>query len=201
VVVPKISEEAKAERIEQILAGARRCFARHGYEGATVVRLEKEIGLSRGAIFNWFPKKEDIFLELATRDNWRINQLWIDEGFEAAVRAVLDEDPDWLGVYLGVAHRLRTDPAFRERWTARQRPEGKEQLIARMRQDQEAGILRDDLEPEDIGQYVGVILDGLVIHIAAGFDPPLEGVLSLVKDTLAPRPVTATARTRSRRSS
>ena len=196
--MPKISEEAKADRIEQILDGARRCFARHGYEGATVVRLEQEIGLSRGAIFNWFPKKEDIFVELATRDNWRINQLWIDQGFEAAIRAVVEEDPDWLGVYLGVAHRLRTDAAFRERWKARERPEGQEQLIARMRADQAAGVLRDDLEPEQIGQFVGLILDGLVIHLAAGFDPPLESVLSLVKDTLAPR---VTTRTRSRRSS
>ncbi len=185
--MPKISDDARAARIEQILAGARRCFARHGYEGATVVRLEQEIGLSRGAIFNWFPKKEDIFLELATRDNGRINQLWIEQGLETAIRSVLDEDPDWLGVYLGVAHRLRTDPAFRDRWTARQHPEEKERLIARMRADQESGLLRDDLEPEEIGQYLGVILDGLVLHRAAGFDPPLESVLALVKDTLSPR--------------
>lgn len=198
MVMPKISEEAKAERIEQILAGARTCFARHGYQGATVVRLEREIGLSRGAIFNWFPKKEDIFLELATRDNWRINQLWIDKGFEAAILSVLDEDPDWLGVYLGVAHRLRTDPAFQKRWADRERPEGKEQLIARMQRDQEAGLLRDDLQPEEIGQYIGVVLDGLVLHVAAGFEPPLDSVLSLVKDTLAPR---VKARTRSRRPS
>ena len=185
--MPKISEEAKAERIEQILAGARRCFARHGYEGATVVRLEREIGLSRGAIFNWFPRKEDIFLELATRDNDRINRLWVEEGLETAIRGVLDEDPDWLGVYLGVAHRLRTDPAFRERWTARERPEEKQKLIERMRSDQELGLLRGDLEPEEIGQFLGVIFDGLVLHRAAGFDPPLESVLALVKETLAPR--------------
>ena len=196
--MPKISEEAKAERIEQILAGARRCFAQHGYEGATVVRLEREIGLSRGAIFNWFPKKEDIFLELATRDNDRINQLWVEEGLETAIRGVLDEDPDWLGVYLGVVHRLRTDPTFRERWTARERPEEKQRLIERMRADQEAGLLRNDLEPEEIGQYLGVIFDGLVLHRAAGFDPPLDSVLTLVKDTLAPRAAASTARTRSR---
>ena len=196
--MPKISDEAKADRIEQILDGARRCFAQHGYEGATVVRLEREIGLSRGAIFNWFPKKEDIFLELATRDNWRINQLWIDHGFEAAIRSVVDEDPDWLGVYLGVAHRLRTDTAFRERWEARELPERKAALLARMRADQKAGVLRDDIEPEEIGQFIGLVLDGLVLHVAAGFEPPLESVLALVKTTLAPR---ATTRTRSRRSS
>ena len=47
-----------------ILDGARRCFARWGYEGATVPRLEREIGLSHGAIFNHFENKLDLFLEL-----------------------------------------------------------------------------------------------------------------------------------------
>lgn len=64
-----------------------------------------------------------------------------------------------------------------------------------LRADQAAGTLRGDLEPEKIGQFVGLILDGLVIHLAAGFEPPLESVLALVQDTLAPR---ATTRTRSR---
>jgi hypothetical protein len=57
--MPKISEERRVERREQILEGARRCFAEHGYEGATVVKLEEEIGLSRGAIFNYFSSKDD----------------------------------------------------------------------------------------------------------------------------------------------
>ena len=58
--------------------GARRCFARHGYEGATVVRLEEEIGLSRGAIFNWFPSKQELFLALAAEDNERFHALFAD---------------------------------------------------------------------------------------------------------------------------
>jgi soluble lytic murein transglycosylase len=43
--MPKISEERRAERREQILEGARRCFAENGYEGATVAKLEHTIGL------------------------------------------------------------------------------------------------------------------------------------------------------------
>ena len=49
----------------QILDGARRAFAEHGYEGATVAGLEREIGLSRGAIFSYFPTKLDLFVALA----------------------------------------------------------------------------------------------------------------------------------------
>jgi hypothetical protein len=78
---------------EQILAGARRCFAEHGYEGATVVRLEREIGLSRGAIFNYFPSKEDLFIELAVRDSARLSEVWIEEGLDGVVREVVELDP------------------------------------------------------------------------------------------------------------
>lgn len=199
--MPKLSEEAKTERRERILAGARRCFARHGYEGATVVRLEEEIGLSRGAIFNWFPTKEDLFLELATRDNLRLSQVWIDEGVEATIRALLAEDADWLGVYLGVAHRLRTDAAFRERWKDRAPKDLERQIVYRMRGEQEAGELRSDLDPDQIGRFIGVVLDGLVMHRAAGFDPPVDVVLSLLRDALGPAKVRrARARTRARTS-
>jgi len=184
--VPKISEEQKAARREHVLAGARRCFGRYGYEGATVIRLEQEIGLSRGAIFNWFPTKEDLFLELAARDNDRIVSIWIEQGLEPALRAVLAEDPEWLGVYLGVAHRLRTDPEFRKRWDARAPKEQEGQIMARMREDQAAGVLRSDLDPEQIGGFLGVVFDGVALHRAAGYDPPLEVVLDLVRDALDP---------------
>ena len=63
--MPKLSDTEKEVRRRRVLEGARRCFARYGYDGATVVRLEREIGLSRGAIFNWFPSKQDLFLALA----------------------------------------------------------------------------------------------------------------------------------------
>src|SRR4030095_9222301 len=56
---------------------------RHGYEGATVVRLEREIGLSRGAIFNWFPSKQELFLALAAEDNERLLNLFAGGGFDA----------------------------------------------------------------------------------------------------------------------
>ena len=38
--MPKISDERRAERLEQILEGARRCFAENGYEGATVAKSQ-----------------------------------------------------------------------------------------------------------------------------------------------------------------
>ena len=67
-LVPRVSPDQLEARRQQILAGARACFARHGYEGATVRRLEEEIGLSRGAIFHHFRDKESLFLAVAEDD-------------------------------------------------------------------------------------------------------------------------------------
>src|SRR4029077_5753101 len=98
--MPKISDKRKTERREQILEAARACFAARGYEGATVARLEEGTGLSRGAIFHSFSSKAPLFFEIARRDNERLVRLWLEKGWEAALREVVDVDPDWIGVYL-----------------------------------------------------------------------------------------------------
>ena len=114
--MPKISEERRTERREQILAGARRCFAEHGYEGATVARLEAEIGLSRGAIFNYFSSKEDLFVELAARgQRAHVGDLGRTRASRRSSREVVELDPAWLS-RLPRAHPARAHgPGFRRR--------------------------------------------------------------------------------------
>jgi AcrR family transcriptional regulator len=176
--MPKISEERRAERREQILAGARSCFAEHGYEGATVVRLEKATGLSRGAIFNYFGSKEDLFLELAWRDNERLVRLWLEKGWEAALREVTAEDPDWLGVYLEIARKIRTDPAFRRRHEARSTEELAPPLVEHVRSEQERGALRKDRPAEQIAGFVGLVANGIAVQMGTG--EPIRDVDALV---------------------
>jgi TetR/AcrR family transcriptional regulator, transcriptional repressor of aconitase len=194
--VPKISEERKSERREQILAGARRCFAQHGYEGATVVKLEREIGLSRGAIFNYFPSKEDLFLELAARDSTRMSELWINDGLDAVVREVVELDPAWLSVYLELFRRVRTDADFRARIDERHSrvaPANK----ARIEEAQRAGEFRDDLDAKEIGIFVNLVLNGLAVLRAGDEElPSTELVLGLIRDAIGGARRDTPARTR-----
>lgn len=53
-----------AERREQILAAALRCFAGHGYHTATMDHLAREAGLSKGSLYWHFSSKEEVFLAL-----------------------------------------------------------------------------------------------------------------------------------------
>jgi TetR/AcrR family transcriptional regulator, transcriptional repressor of aconitase len=182
--MPKISDERKAQRREQILEGARRCFAENGYEGATVAKLEREIGLSRGAIFNYFPSKEDLFIELALRDSARMSEVWINEGLDAVVREVVELDPAWLSVYLELFRRARTDPYFKGRFEARH-----EDLAAlnrgRIEEAQRGGELRDDLAAKEIGMFVNLVLNGLALLRAGGDElPSTELVLALLRDAI-----------------
>ncbi len=198
--MPKISAERKTERREQILASARSCFAEHGYEGATVVRLEEATGLSRGAIFNYFGSKEELFIELAVEDTARMSELWINEGLEAVVREIVELDPDWLGVYLELIQRVRTDPEFCRRIEERQ-----EDVIpvnrARVEEGQRSGEFRDDLEPREIGMFVNLVLNGLALQRAQGDEPPrVELVVDLLNDAIGGRARTGT-RPRTRLSS
>ena len=193
--MPRISEERKTERREQILASARRCFAEHGYEGATVVRLEQATGLSRGAIFNYFGSKEELFVELAVEDTARMSELWVNEGLEAVVREIIELDPDWLGVYLELIQRVRTDREFRARIEERQKdviPVNR----ARVEEAQRSGEFRDDLEPSELGAFVNLVLNGLALLRAQGDEPPrVELVVSLLEDAIGGR---ARSNTRSR---
>jgi TetR/AcrR family transcriptional regulator, transcriptional repressor of aconitase len=107
--VPKVSQEHLDARREEILEGARRAFARHGYEGATVAKLEEEIGVSRGAIFHYFPDKWSLFFELAARDQHELLTMLVEQGLDATLRHLTTESPDWMGVYLEVTRHLRED--------------------------------------------------------------------------------------------
>jgi TetR/AcrR family transcriptional regulator, transcriptional repressor of aconitase len=193
--MPKISAERRAERREQILAGARRCFAESGYEGATVARLEEAIGLSRGAIFNYFGSKEDLFVELVAQDSERLSLVWANDGLEAVVREVVELDPEWLSVYLELVRRVRTDSEFKRRIEERQ-----DQVVpvnrARVTNAQRSGEFRSDIDAKDLGRFVNLVLKGFARQRASGDEPPpVALVVRLLEDAIGGR---ARSRTPSR---
>src|SRR6476469_3968349 len=184
--MPKVSEAHRAERRRQILDGARRAFAEFGYEGATVARLEAETGLSRGAIFNYFPDKWSIFYALAVDDYDRFGRLWLDEGYGSVLRRLATESPDWLAVYLELIRKLRTDPELHEQWS-RRNPEVNEAMNARLEEMQQGRELRQDVPAAELGRFMGLLLDGIAVQVSAGYPVDVDSVLRLVSAAIAPQ--------------
>jgi len=183
-------------RRREILAGARACFARYGYEGATVRRLEEETGLSRGAIFHHFRDKESLFFAVAEDDAAAMVATVAEHGLVQVMRDLLARatdpasEPDatgWLGTQLEVSRRLRTDPEFAKRWAARS-----EAIAAatrdRLTRQRQAGALRADVPVDVLALFLELAYDGLVLHLATGRPADdLDAVLTVVEESVRRR--------------
>ena len=194
--MPKVSEEHVQARRAQILEGARRTFAREGYEGATVAKLEQEIGLSRGAIFNYYPDKWAVFMALAAEDQFGFMRALEDEGIDGLLRVLAQESPDWLAVYFELARRLRTNPELMQELQNRS-PEASQrgdELFASLREE---GALRDDVDLETIIAFVNIVANGLALAVSLGLQLDVEALLTLLHRGIDPvRPVKPVKRVR-----
>ena len=186
--MPRVSAEQLAARRAQILDGARACFARHGYEGATVRRLEQAVGLSRGAIFHHFRDKEALFLSVAEQDTLRMADIVAEQGLVQVMRELLAA-PDamaagWTGTFLEIARRGRTEPGFRAHWRS-----SADALTAatreRLRRHAATGAIRDDVDVPVLARFLELVLEGLVSHLAMGLPTDELGpVLDLVEGSV-----------------
>jgi AcrR family transcriptional regulator len=63
--VPRVSEAHLAARRQQILDAARICFLRNGFHQTSMQDVIAEAGLSVGAVYRYFPSKNDIVEAIA----------------------------------------------------------------------------------------------------------------------------------------
>src|SRR4051812_30961244 len=158
--MPRVSQDHLDARRRQILDGSRVCFARYGYEGATVRRLEDTTGLSRGAIFHHYRDKEALFLALAEQDAVRMADVVAEQGLVQVMRELL-ADPagvrGWLGTRLEGSRRL---PPARD---SRRRGSSHSAALPRATRDRlerqsRAGTLRDDVPVSVLAQYLELVM-------------------------------------------
>lgn len=185
--MPKVSEARKDERRQQILDGARKCFAQNGFERTTIRDLERATSLSTGAIFNYYPTKLDIFIALAAQDAARMAQFWADGGLSSVIEQAHVHNAEMSASYLELGRRVWSDPAFRAKWSDRGAPVV-DAVRARLAQQRDTGEVRTDLDLEALVDYTLVTLDGCMLQLRMGVAPrELDPVLALYDQALAPR--------------
>ncbi|GGR69634.1 AcrR family transcriptional regulator [Nocardioides luteus] len=80
--MPKISEEHRAEKRQQIIAATLRCVERDGFHKTTMAAVVKESGLSAGSVYTYFRGKSDIIRAIA------------ESGLTAVAEAITSFTPD-----------------------------------------------------------------------------------------------------------
>lgn len=63
--MPRITSQRRSANRDQIIAAARRCFARQGFHGTSMPDIAAEAGLSTGAPYRYFTGKQELIVEVA----------------------------------------------------------------------------------------------------------------------------------------
>jgi AcrR family transcriptional regulator len=194
--VPRVNQDYLESRRRQIMEAAVACFARDGFHRTTMADIVRETGLSAGAIYRYFPAKEDIVAAIAAEHHARESAV-LDGATGAAEPA--DVLRDLARVSLG---RL-TDPA-EQRWrrvtvqlwgealrdervmgiVRSGLDEPVEVIAALLRRGQRDGSVPAGIDPVSAARVCAAIFQGLVLQQA--WDPGLdidgyvEAVIALV---------------------
>jgi TetR/AcrR family transcriptional regulator, transcriptional repressor of aconitase len=92
--MPRVTDSYLESRRRQIMDAAVACFAREGFHRTTMQDIVAETGLSAGAIYRYFPAKEDIVAAIAAEHHTR----------EAAVLSTAETARDARDVLRDLAH-------------------------------------------------------------------------------------------------
>jgi len=96
-------------------------------------------------------------------------------------------DAGRLGTQLEVARRLRTDPQFKASWIPRL-VEIDRATRARLGRQRDAGMLRSDVDIDQLAAFLELVREGLIAHLAGGLPTgKLDDVLDVVEGAVRSR--------------
>jgi AcrR family transcriptional regulator len=93
--MPRISEERREERREQVLEAARACLQDHGLEAVSMEMIVARSGLSTGAVYGYFKGKDQIINALVAEGTAQMA--------EELAPILLNPDPPALPEFMGQA--------------------------------------------------------------------------------------------------
>ena len=186
--MPRISSERREAKRAEIVAAARRCFARDGFHQTSMPDIAAEAGVAVGAPYRYFASKEEIILAIAG-DAFRVifgpvqrladqtSALTVADLLAAAASAISgDFAVDGAGVPVPVDEMLRCavqawSEILRNEGVRGQAMEGYEQvrrsIASALQRGQAAGTVPAGLEPGDGARAFMALLHGLILQRTA----------------------------------
>ena len=178
-MTPIVSEEYKEKKRQEILQSAHVCFAEKGFEAATVDDIVARSGLSKGAIYNYFKSKDEIYLALMegqTNNSGSKFAKAIEERktsldkLNYLVEAYLNNDPnDVQNKGLAIVHfefRLYStrNPQLKEVLTQRYKDFFVTLLTGIIKEGQMAGEFNNKLDPETNADIFWAMVNGVTLQ-------------------------------------
>lgn len=161
-----------ADRREQLLQSAAKCFARYGYRGTTTARIAAEAGVSQPIIYRHFKTKQDLFIALIDKVGDDVFKNWQEATQQARTpleklqtllyRNPATADPWTAAVYQLLFHASLevSEPAIQQAIRDHYQRYVRS-LASIMSEAQAAGQIRNDVPPQWLAWQI--------IHAAVGF--------------------------------
>jgi AcrR family transcriptional regulator len=69
---PAVSDDAKLQRRDEIMAAAKKVFACNGFHATTIADIAKEANLAYGSVYQYFDSKDDLFHALMSAEGYAL---------------------------------------------------------------------------------------------------------------------------------
>ena len=194
--MPKISDQKRESRRQQILDAALACFSENGFHQTGMADIVRRSGLSQGAVYLYFPSKDDLIEALADDRHRR----------EAVLNSVARSSTDPLECLQELIHvyaRWLTEPAGEQRrrvgihgWAEALRSrrvrdcvvEGIDVprvLIAQLvERAQHQRLLHSDVSAEAVARMLIALFQGLVLQASWGEEIDTDACLAALERML-----------------
>lgn len=208
--MPKVVPEYKDQARKRIVDAATRVFRRKGLPAGTMEEIAREIGVSKGALYLYFPTKARLleavqtrfraqYLELLER---RLTEGDVAEGIVASLDGLLTREFD-PGIFHQLVMEAGRDPEIRE--ALREDARGDRAELRRLLKGLEAtGRIPPMRDPEGAADAVLLLLQGTMTAVSLLADPRetrerLLRALRVILGRPMPRATVPSARVRPRR--
>jgi AcrR family transcriptional regulator len=200
--MPRITDERRKARREQVLEAARACLQEHGLEAVSMEMIIARSGLSTGAVYGYFKGKDDIISAVVTEGTAAMGRQLVPilkdpeprplpELMEQLLRTIADfgqdkhDGIDRLLVSLHGWSHSQSDPALQATTRAAYRSQ-RELLADTVRRWQAAGTLDPAADPEGVAQLLQSIILGFAAQRALAGDADVQAHASALQ-ALSPR--------------
>jgi AcrR family transcriptional regulator len=166
-----VNEQAREERMAQILDGARSCFVQRGFHASSISEISAAAGVSVANIYQYFPSKEALIAALIEVDLERhhslIARFWNTDFSRDAIEDILGDiflTPQ--GHAIAVLRAEIASEGARNPQVAELLRSSESSLIAAVhggiRAAQEKGQIAAGLEPDEVAERLSLVFEGLM---------------------------------------
>lgn len=170
---PETRRNQAEQRREEIISAAARLFCEKGYEGTSVRDIAREVGITEGLIYHYFPSKADLIVACWNHYQWHSPILRAIESAED--RPLADVLREIIRSHLqclyenGTAVRMHAAEMLRDGELAelslRYNTEVRDKVTEYLRRHQERGHIRPGLDPMVVaGVILGTSMSFFVVH-------------------------------------